>query len=136
MRSYADAEERIREGAIDGLNAIALVTTSYIKASIQKGPATGKVYHRYGPKRIHQASARGEYPATDTGRLVASIGFENDDVLLRPGVIIFANAAYAMPLELKPSSKGGRPFMSRAIRERQEDYGKILSAAINARLRK
>jgi hypothetical protein len=40
------------------------------QASIQRGPKTGRVYRR--GKISHRASAPGEPPATDTGRLVSS----------------------------------------------------------------
>lgn len=134
--SYKGLEDRVLAGARDGLNAIGLVTTNHIKASLLRGPKSGRVYQLYGPRRTHQASAPGEYPATDTGRLASSIGYE---IATGGGydlsVVMFAAAEYAIPLELKPSSRGGRPFMSRAVDEEQRDYGAILTKAIGARMK-
>lgn len=132
---YDEIAPKVLAGAKDGLNAIGLVTTNHMKAGLQRGPKSGRVYAKYNPKRLHQASAPGEYPATDTGFLVASIGFETEDNPSMPEVVMFAGASYAIPLELKPSSRGGRPFMSRAVNEKKGSYPKILSAAIEARLK-
>lgn len=135
--TYEGAEARIRAGAIKGLAAIGLVTTNHIKASIQRGGRGGIVYQKYAPRRTHTASAPGEFPATDTGRLVSSIGFDagNNGDGFDASVILFASAVYAVPLELKPTSRGGRPFMSRGLREKQDQFGAILTAAIREDLR-
>jgi hypothetical protein len=37
---------------------------------------SGRIYRKYKPRRIHQASAPGEPPAPDTGLLRASLGHE------------------------------------------------------------
>ena len=37
-------------------------------------PGSGRVYQKYRPRRLHQASAPGEPPAVDTGLLRASVG--------------------------------------------------------------
>ena len=139
-KSYAGLEEKIAQGAADGLNAIGLITTNYMKSSLQKGPKSGLIYRLSNPTRVHQASAPGEFPATDRGELVRSIGFDTADPKdfaagMGIGVVMFASAPHAIPLELKPSSRGGRPFMSRAVNDKKEDYGKILQSSINARLK-
>ena len=134
--SYKGLEERVIAGARDGLNTIGLVTTNHMKSSLQRGPKSGRVYELYQPRRTHQASAPGEYPATDTGRLAGSIGYEITTAgAYDLSVVMFANAEYAIPLEMKPSSRGGRPFMSRAVDEKQEGYGVILSKAIGAKMK-
>lgn len=133
--SYAGLEAKVLAGAQDGLDAIGLLTINHIRAGIMRGPKSGHVYAKSSPKRQHRASAPGEYPATDTGRLAGSLGYEPAGTATNPQVVMFAGAAYAIPLELKPSSRGGRPFMSRGVREQQGRYSQILSAAIEARLR-
>ena len=76
-----------------------------VVTTISRGGRSGRVYGN------HQASAPGEAPKTDTGELVAS---------MRPSVLstkrhiegtISADAKHAAPLEFKPASRGGRPFM-------------------------
>jgi len=42
---------------------------------VSRGGGGGRTYRR-GRGRVHRASAPGEYPATDTGRLVNSVAFE------------------------------------------------------------
>lgn len=139
-QSYAGLEDRIAQGAADGLNAIGLVTTNHMKQSLQKGPKSGVVRKLSNPTRVHQASAPGEYPATDRGELVRSIGYDTANPKdfaqgMGIGMVMFASARHAIPLELKPSSRGGRPFMSRAVNEKKEGYGKILTVSIKERLK-
>lgn len=133
--SYEGAEAKIRAGAVDGLNAVGLVTINHIRASLLRGPKTGRVYHKSNPKRLHRASAPGQYPATDTGRLAGSLGYEAGGTPTFPEVELFASAEYAIPLELKPSPKGGRPFMSRGIAEKRDDYSTIIRLAVAERLK-
>ena len=45
----------------------------------------GEVYEKYNPRRTHQASLEGAYPATDTGYLISHI---NSKVYSRIKVII------------------------------------------------
>lgn len=101
------------------------------KQGIAKGPKTGKVYTQrfatsksgnvfaYGSRPPHRASAPGEYPAADTGKLMGSI-HDPQEVSLTPThltIDIDANAAYAAALEFKPPERGGRPFLSKAAEE-------------------
>lgn len=65
----------IRKAIPDEVNkavlAGAMLVEAEAKQRIQRGPKTGRVYTRGAIS--HQASAPGEAPATDTGRLVSSI---------------------------------------------------------------
>lgn len=40
---------------------------------VQSGPATGRTYQKYNPRRTHKASAPGEYPMSDTGNFASAI---------------------------------------------------------------
>lgn len=103
----------VRDRAIEGLNT---------------GPKTGRVYKRGG--RVHRASARGEYPASDTGNLARSISTELDqsfeagaELDAGEGALVgqvLADAQYAAPLEYKPQGSGGRPFLRRAMDESRD----------------
>ena len=64
----------IEKQVTDAVNATGLETISDVKRSIQSGPKTGRVYRRRTVE--HRASAPGQAPATDTGRLVSSIYFK------------------------------------------------------------
>ncbi len=81
------------------------------KKEIQQGVKTGRVYQKYRPRRKHRASAKGQAPATDTGRLVNSITSE----VIKGGreAIVEAKTKYARILEeLKD-----RPFLDPALKK-------------------
>lgn len=42
----------------------------------QRSTPTGQVYEKFNPRRTHRASAPGEPPATDTGRLASSVQYK------------------------------------------------------------
>ena len=96
LRKYgAEAEKRIaRDVTATGLSVL-----NDIKKRIQRPPKSGIVYKR-GPGQnlspTHQASREGEAPATDTGRLVSSIQFEQKTKL---SAQVYSNLAYAYYLE-------------------------------------
>lgn len=75
-------------------------------------PKTGRIYPSRGRKGAkHQASAPGEPPAADVGRLHGSITTVDTS---RPGTIEFeqgANTPYAAPLELGTANIEPRPYM-------------------------
>jgi hypothetical protein len=77
---------------------------------VQQGARTGRMY-KVGKSRYHQASAQGEFPKTNTGQLAALMFFDvikNADKLETE---FGSRAAHAKPLEFKPASKGGRPWL-------------------------
>ncbi len=79
------------EGVIDGTEAVKTVAIK----KIQEGTKSGIIYRRRGI--FHQASAPGESPASDTGRLVQSAHtrFDTSNII---GEAIFSTA-YAAALE-------------------------------------
>ena len=78
---------------------------------IQRGPASGRIYEKYDPRRTHQASAPGERPMSDTGRLATSVQFERPTSRTKPEGFVGTNLLYGKYLELKPSTMGGRPWL-------------------------
>ena len=86
---------------------------------IQSG-GTGRVYEMSDPQRTHTASSIGDYPATDTGRLVSSIGLD----LQEDSAAVYSNVDYARDLELKDPQRGGRPWLSRAWNEELASRGR------------
>ena len=104
-----DAAERgIRAATIEGENIL--------KADLLSRPGTGRLYQR-GQTVEHRASAPGEPPAPDTGRLRASVTHE---VVRGPSEvrgIITANTEYAAALELGTEKVRARPFLSRLSRD-------------------
>lgn len=101
-------------------------------AKIQNPPKTGRLYTRRGI--THQASAPGQSPATDTGRLVQSGRTEFDQPRLT-GRVIFSTA-YAEGLELGTQTIAPRPFLRPALNESLEFIQEAVRAEIAAGLSK
>lgn len=87
---------------------------------IQNPPKTGQVYRRRGIE--HQASAPGEAPASDTGRLIQS-GRTEFDTALFTGRIIFSTA-YAARLEYGDEEGiiESRPYARVSLNEETENF--------------
>ena len=82
---------------------------------IMDGPKSGRVYQKYVPRRIHQASAPGEAPANDLGGLVGGIVQDKSD-LANGRIRIASTAKYAKPLEFGTRHMAPRPYLRRALR--------------------
>lgn len=91
---------------------------------ISQGSRSGKVYKRGAI--IHQASAEGEYPKTNTGRLVSSIRVDLRDMEADIG----SDINYAVYLENKQPKLGGRPWLSRAYDESQDEINGFIGTAL------
>lgn len=87
--------------------------------SIQQGPKTGIQYGR------HQASAPGEPPAADTGRLASGITLEIAD----DEALVISNAAYSAALEFGTRFMEPRPFMMPAYVKHRDSIRKMLKGA-------
>ena len=68
-----DYHDEVLDGVREQVAIGALKIETGAKRRIQRGPKTGRLYQKSNPSRAHRASAPGESPATDEGRLVASI---------------------------------------------------------------
>ena len=75
----------------------------------------GEVYEKYNPRRTHQASLEGAYPATDTGYLKSHIRAKiySDGM----GGEIQSNAEYSSFLEFGTSTMSARPFMQPSLEQ-------------------
>ncbi len=97
-----------------------------VVASIINGPKTGRIY-RKSKGVTHQASAPGEPPAADTGRLAGS-----NDVRGFPGQLM-AEASerteYAAKLEFGDSKVEARPHMRRAAKKHRKAIAKAIGDA-------
>lgn len=129
------------------LNAIGQRTAQEVGRAVRRGglaienravdgiispPKTGKVYRSKSRKgATHQASAPGEFPAADTGRLHQSI----TSIQTQSGPDVYrnetaANAPYAIALELGTSKMAPRPFMQPAFDEVRPQVEARIRAAI------
>lgn len=104
------------------------------KRSIQSGSKSGDLYQKYKPRRQHQASAPGEAPATDTGRLVSSINNKIDPDGL--GGVVEAATKYAEHLELGTRHIEPRPFLGPALDENRDKIVRGYKDAIKGAGRK
>ena len=93
--------------------------------SIQQDPKSGIIYQRYNPRRRHQASAKGEAPASDTGFLVSQIKVRKKNA---DEVIVESTAPYSAFLEFGTTIMGERPFMHPAA---MKSFPKIAKAVFN-----
>ena len=98
-----------------------------VRKRIQRGPASGRVYQRQNPRRTHQASAPGEAPQSDTGRLASSIFFEVDGALT---ATVGSRLAYAQWLEYGTTRMAQRPYFRPAVEAMKGKFQKRLEAAV------
>ncbi len=119
---FQKADAAIQKAVERGLAAWGLLITSEAKRLILTGPKTGKMYGS------HRASAPGEPPANDTGRLVGSIRWEFTGSRL--AIRVVAGTEYASFLEFGTSIMAPRPFLRRAIRETEEQGRSLINAEI------
>lgn len=140
---------------VEGVASASNVLRNEIITSIARGKHTGRVYdwkvaapgqkpdgfRKIGGRLLpivkrripHQASAPGETPATDTGRLVSSIAIDYADRGLT--AMVFAGAAYARYLEEGTPSMAARPFMQRGLDDKEQEIRRILRQATERAVR-
>lgn len=94
-------------------------------------PKSGRTYRRRGVE--HQASAPGEPPASDTGRLVQSIR----TTYAEDGLVgtVEASTAYAAPLEYGTQRMDPRPFARPAIANKREEVVAVIEREVSAAVR-
>lgn len=102
---------RIRQAAMLGVVRGTEAVHQEAVRLIQAGPKSGRAYRRRGV--LHQASAPGEPPASDTGNLAQMSGTRYEPNQLT-GVVSF-NARYAAALEFGSIRVEPRPFLRPAL---------------------
>jgi phage gpG-like protein len=95
--------------------------------SIQRGPKTGITYEKIDPKRTHRASATGEAPATDTGRLANSLKADIQGVR----ATVSTNVDYAPFLEFGTRTIEPRPFLFPALEQERPAWNRRLNAIVD-----
>jgi len=132
LDALAQANDRIRLNVAKELNAgvysAAQRVVTEAKRSILSGQKTGRLYKRRSV--AHRASAPGEAPASDTGRLVNSTHAE----AAAPGEALAisgsSNVKYAALLEFGTSKIAPRPFMFPALEKSKAWIAKRLQDAL------
>ena len=107
------------------VNAAALESVNDVKKAIQGPPKTGRKYQR--GTVVHQASAPGQAPATDTGFLVSSIYNEDRGYLTKA---IGSRLDYAFYLEFGTRKIAARPSWVPAVERAIPNMLKRVNIAI------
>lgn len=123
---------RVRAAAMRGIVIGSELVKSEAIRLILSPPKTGRVYRRKGV--VHQASAPGEAPANDMGRLANSITTEFQPDKLTG--IIGAHTDYAAYLEYGTSKMEPRPYMRPALMNKKDEIEQAVQAEVSAELAK
>jgi HK97 gp10 family phage protein len=125
LRKFGAAADRYVADVVNG--TAQNIRTTAIK-SIQRGPKSGIVYDKTNPNRTHRASAPGQAPASDTGRLANSITAE----ISGKEATITAGTEYAAPLEFGTRDIEPRPFMVPAMEQERPKFNARLQKIVDA----
>lgn len=127
------------------ITRVVMDTRNNAVQGIQRGPKTGSTYTttfwtdaqgrvRPGRDRVpHTASAPGQYPASDTGRLANNVDFQ----LPQPGRmqgIVGTNIVYGRYLEFGTSRMAARPWLLPSFEKAKGGVEARLKKAIERRI--
>lgn len=129
--------EAINKPVRQAIAARALDVETDAKQSVLGGGKTGREYKR-GKNRIHQASAAGEAPASDTGRLVSAISHKVTNGGLDAEIGVFGSIIddkgkarnYARDLEFGTSKMAARPFLFPALEKNKQKIRSSVARAV------
>jgi HK97 gp10 family phage protein len=134
-KSTEHFKARAKNEVEKGLYAAAKKVEGDAKKSILQGSKTGRVYKRKSV--IHKASAPGEAPANDTGRLAGSISTYLNSTALESIVTAGRGLAkYATMLEFGTRKIKPRPFMFPALEKNKAWIANRLNDAMQKALKK
>ena len=119
------------EAVIDTINDIAMDTQNEAVRGIQRGPASGRTYKR--GTVTHTASAAGQFPMSDTGRLAANVEFEIA-TKSKAVAVVGTNIAYGPHLEFGTSKMAARPWLLPSFRKATEGVAKELKVKLEAKI--
>ncbi len=111
-RALARYGQAFRDEVEQHINGTAQAVRTNAVRSIQRGPATGETYEKYKPRRTHTASAPGEAPQTDTGRLASSVSVRESGNL---AAYVFTPLEYGKHLEFGTRHIAARPWLFPAM---------------------
>jgi HK97 gp10 family phage protein len=125
LRKFGAAADKYVADVVNG--TAQNIRTTAIR-SIQRGSKSGVVYQKYAPNRTHQASAPGQAPASDTGRLANSITADIEG----KRATVTAGTEYAAPLEFGTRDIEPRPFMVPAMEQERPKFNARLQKIVDA----
>jgi len=116
------------EAEVDkAIDATGLELRGNIIKNYQRGPASGATYEKYNPRRTHRASAPGEAPATDTGRLASSVNYKKDGAM---SATVGSEIVYAAMLEFGTSRIAPRPAWVPAVEAMRSKFERRIQDAL------
>lgn len=124
IRAWKNYGAATKRNVVRALNASAVVLQGEIRQVMRDSPRGGKLYRR-GRGVSHRASAPGEPPAPDTGRLMGSIQVEPATA----GTLVaqvFSAAEYARRLEFGDVRVKPRPAWRPATERVREHWSQIM----------
>lgn len=127
VSALGNMSDDVRQAVSAAVVGTAMELRGDVVKSIQRGPKTGRVYQKSSPKRAHQASAPGQAPATDTGRLANSITFDQIGDLT---ATVGSKLAYSLYLEFGTRNIAARPFFRPAVEKMRPKFIKRLERAV------
>ncbi len=124
------AREVIKRGAMRGVIAGTELVHDEGTRRIESPPKSGLIYRRRGV--AHRASAPGEAPASDTGRLAASGGtsYDHENLVGRATW----STKYAEALELGTQTIEPRPFARVSLLAKEAEIRAGIAAGISAEI--
>lgn len=125
QKALQAASDRAQAYVADELEDIASELQGDIVLKIQQGAKTGRVYRRGGV--VHQASAPGQSPASDTGALMGSIYSEQEG---RFRWSVGSRLVYALYLEYGTVKMAARPYFRPAVEDMMKEFRSRLQAAL------
>lgn len=133
MGDLVDLSEAADQAIERTANFLVQSTAQRAKNNIRSGPATGRVYRRYNPFRIHQASSPGEYPMEDLGTLANSIHYTKW-TKFGGQATVGSSLIYALYLEFGTSKMAARPWLRPSFRDATESAGEVLKKMLRDQL--
>lgn len=131
-RNLGEVLAQIDVGAKDGLADVGVEVVNAIRRRLST-PGTGRLYRRR--RIVHRASAPGQPPAVDTGRLRSSYTWKVGEDPQGAYVEVGTSVRYAPWLEFGTRRMRPRPHVRPAINDIRDQIGAIVAQAIAARQR-
>lgn len=128
IEQIEELSSEMQDAAADVVTATGVELRADVVKRYQNGPASGRVYQKYNPRRTHQASAPGEAPMSDTGRGANSVTFRNPTPL---SASVGSDLAYASMLEFGTRKIAPRPAWVPAVEAAREKFRKRLEKVIS-----
>lgn len=133
IKQLANLGEAADDIMLNTVTDLTLDTHQMAVDGIQRGPATGAVYRKYNPSRTHRASAPGQYPMSDTGRLASNVKFKLPTETALTGEV-GTTIMYGAHLEFGTSRMKPRPWLTPSFEKAKAGVEKELKAKLEGRI--